>query len=130
MRIDERPGMNPPLQTDWNTEYHTVDDYELDTDGTPIYVKTVAPDPYTQPNYLRIQAEITDDGARLDTYQARRLRTIDDARNDIEEALKKANKGRDGADSVSRLDRVVTILDEAITTLGEALDMLETSEGR
>ena len=49
--------MNPPLQTEWNKEYSTLDDYELDTDGTPIYVKTVAPDQYTQPNYLRIQSE-------------------------------------------------------------------------
>ena len=123
--------MNPPLDVDWDTEYRTLDDYELDTDGIPVYVKRVpTPPPYMYEDPVPYRPEVVDDGARLDSYQARRLRTIDDARSDIEEALKRANKGRDGTDSVSRLERVVRILDDAITSLHEALDMLDTGEGR
>ena len=89
--------MNPPLDVDWDTEYRTLDDYELDPDGTPIYVKKVL----TPPPFIYEEPPKIDDGARLDTYQARRLRTIRDLTEDLEQALQKANDAKDGAVSPS-----------------------------
>ena len=125
--------MNPRLDVDWDTEYRTLEDYELDSDGTPIYVKKVeAADPYVQPNFLRIEAEKknTDDGARLDTTQARRLRDLERIASNIEEGLVRLNLAHRDADNLSRMERVVDKLGFAIAVLHEAEDALDMERER
>ena len=118
--------MNPPLQTDWDTEYRTLDDYELDTDGTPVYVKKILnPSPFV---FDDPPPKIVDDGARLDTYQARRLRTIQDLTEDLEQALVRANQAKDGAASIGYFPIFLAKMDEMIAAGNEARDLIAMFE--
>ena len=74
--------------------------------------------------YIHVPRPEPDDGTRLDTYQARRLRDLMQIGNEIDQALALAEKAKIGADGLARLEAVVAKLDEMISAGWEALDLL------
>jgi hypothetical protein len=91
MRIDE-PRLNPALEQDWPPTYATVDDYELDQDGMPVYVKPTAPrDP--APQFAEtLEVLPADDGARLPRGPrlSRAQQRLDEILTNAEDELREA----------------------------------------
>ncbi len=82
-------------------------------------------------HYAPMRAEVEkniDDGARLDTYQARRLRTITDIIDDLEKGLTRAASAKDGAASIGYFQVAIAKLDDMIAAGHEARDLISMFE--
>ena len=116
---------------DWPRAYARTEDYP-DEFGE---VRVVDPVEAQQARRDLIPSERTstfdlplDDGARLDTPENRRQRTIDDMTADLEAAVARGEKAKRWARSIGLSADLIGHISEGIDELNEALEYIRTFE--
>ena len=78
----------------------------------------------------RLYAETRDDGARLDTYEARRRRTVDEITEDLDRAIGAARRAATGLATIGYHVEVVAKVEDMIGAGNDARELLNMFEGR
>ena len=117
MRIEDMP----PVVHDW-PEHAKLTEPESDDMVKLVFGLT------EEQHRTKTTETYRDDGARLDTYEASRVRTLSRITDDLDSGLTGAQSAKRGAKSIGLLPMVIDKIDEMIAAGHEALDLIAMLE--